>query len=110
MSDLRRIFETETPPPHQIDRRVYDARPVPARVERATRHGVYIEHGRGLVQGARVRALDYVASEALHAAGTLTELEALYLRRSPLGEGRYRAIADVAAVKLAEIVAETGRS
>lgn len=85
-------------------------RPVPARVVRAVDHGVAVEHGRGIVQAARVRALEYVATEALQAVAGLTELETLYIQRSPLGEGRYRAIADTAAVAMANIVAETGRS
>ena len=81
----------------------------PARIERAVRDGVAVEHGRGLVQAARVRALEYVSNEAMQAVAGLTELETLYLRRSPLGEGRYRAIADTAAVAFSNIVAETGR-
>ena len=82
----------------------------PTRIERAVREGVAVEHGRGLVQAARVRALEYVSNEALQAVAGLTELETLYLRRSPLGEARYRAIADNAAIAFATIVAETGRS
>jgi hypothetical protein len=85
-------------------------RPAPARVQRAVHHGVSIEHGRGLVAAARVRAVEYVATEAMQAVAGLTELETLYLSRSPLGDGRYRAIADTAAVALANIVAETGRA
>ena len=82
----------------------------PARIERAVREGVAVEHGRGLVQAARVRALEYVSTESMQAVAGLTELETLYLRRSPLGEGRYRAIADTAAIALANIVADTGRA
>lgn len=85
-------------------------RPIPARVVRAVDQGVAIEHGRGIVQAARVRALEYVSTEAMQAAAGITELETLHLQRSPLGEGRYRAIADTAAIALANIVAETGRS
>lgn len=81
----------------------------PARLERAVQQGVAAEHGRGLVQAARVRALEYVSTEALQAVAGLTELETLYLRRSPLGEGRYRAIVDTAAVAFANIVGDTGR-
>lgn len=81
----------------------------PARIERAVVEGVAIEHGRGLVQAARVRALEYVSTEALQAVAGLTELETLYLRRSPLGEARYRAIVDTASVAMANIVADTGR-
>lgn len=85
-------------------------RSVPARIDRAVRDGVAIEHGRGIVQAARTRALEYVATEAMQAVAGLTELETLYLQRTPLGENRYRTIADTAAVALANIVAETGRS
>jgi len=82
----------------------------PTHVRRAVHEGVALEHGRGLVAAARVRALEYVSTEAMQAVAGLTELEALYLSRCPLGEGRYRAIADTAAVALATIVAETGRA
>lgn len=81
----------------------------PARVERAVREGVAVEHGRGIVQAARTRAVGYVANEAMQTVADLSELEALYLRRTPLGENRYRMIADTAAVSLANIVADTGR-
>jgi hypothetical protein len=85
-------------------------RSTPARVERAVREGVAVEHGRGIVQAARARAVEYVANEAMQGVAGLTELEALYLRRAPLGEERYRAIADMAAVTLANIVSEAGRA
>ena len=84
-------------------------RPVPPKVERAVINAVAIEHGRGLVRAAQVRAVEYVATEAMQAVGGLTELETLYIQRSPLGESRYRAIADTAAVVVANIVAEAGR-
>lgn len=85
-------------------------RNVPARVERAVHEAVTVEHGRGIVQAARARAVEYVAAESLQATAGLTDMEALYLQRSPLGEARYRVIADTAAVALSNIVAETGRS
>jgi hypothetical protein len=85
-------------------------RPAPPRVQRAVHQAVAVEHGRGIVQAARVRAVEYVANEAMQAVAGLTELETLYLQRAPLGEARYRAIADTAACALANIVAETGRS
>ena len=81
----------------------------PARVERAVREGVAVEHGRGLVGAARARALEYVAHEAMQAVANLSELEALHLRRTPLGGDRLRMIADTASVALANIVADTGR-
>lgn len=82
----------------------------PAHVQRAVQEAVAVEHGRGLVQAARVRALEYVAHEAMQAVAGLSELEALYIQRTPLGEQRYRAIADTAACAVANIVAEAGRT
>ena len=84
-------------------------RPVPARIEQAVDNAVAVEHGRGIVRAARVRALEYVANEALQATAGLTELEMLYVQRAPLGESRYKAIVDTAAVVMANFVAEAGR-
>jgi hypothetical protein len=90
--------------------RELSARPVPTRVEQAVREGVAVEHGRGIVQAARARATGYVTDESMQVVAGLCQLEALYLRQAQLGEERYRLIADTAAVALAHIVAETGRS
>jgi hypothetical protein len=90
-------------------REISVSRRPPGRVEQAVTYGVAIEEGRGIVRAARVRALEYVATEALQATAGLTELESLYIQRSPLGSDRYKAIADTAAVMLANIVAEAGR-
>lgn len=110
MSPLpRRLAEAVRPPDQLIEQRVQGRYRAPARIERAVLEGVAVEHGRGLVQAARVRALEYVSTEAMQAVAGLTELETMYLRRTPLGEGRYRAIADTAAVAFANIVADTGR-
>lgn len=81
----------------------------PGRVERAIRNGVAVEHGRGIVQGARVRTVHYVASSAGRAVEDLTDMEALAIQRNPLAEPRLRAINDTATAALAHIVAETGR-
>ena len=62
-------------------------RPAPVRVQRAVHQAVAVEHGRGIVQAARVRAVEYVATEAMQAVAGLTELETLYIQRAPLGEG-----------------------
>ncbi len=110
MSIIPRRLTEATHAEDLIVRRVHGRHRAPARVERAVDTAVAVEHGRGLVQAARVRALEYVSTEAMLAIGNLTELETLYLRRSPLGEARYRAIADTAAVAFATIVADTGRS
>jgi hypothetical protein len=82
---------------------------VPARIQRAVNEAVAVEHGRGIVQAARVRAVEYVAHESLQAAARLTQMEAVYLQQSPLGEARYRVIADTACGTFANIIAETGR-
>lgn len=84
-------------------------RPVPARVVRAVDHGVAVEHGRGIVMAARARALEHVAEEAMHAAGRISQSEAFWTRHAPQGAARFQAIADLAAMGLADIVAEMGR-
>lgn len=84
-------------------------RPVPARIERAVHQGVAIEHGRGIVAAARVRSVEYVANEAMHAIGRLARDEAMYARQTPHAAARLQAIADLAAMNIADIVAETGR-
>jgi hypothetical protein len=84
-------------------------RPMPSRVQRAVHEAVAVEYGRGSVQAARVRALEQVADEAMQATGRLSQLEAFWTQHAPHGAGRYQAIADVAAMAMANIVAETGR-
>lgn len=84
-------------------------RPVPFHVERAVNRGVAVEHGRGIVRAAQARAVEYVAEEALHAVGRLARTEAVYARHVPHAAARLQAIADIAAMNLADIVAETGR-
>lgn len=81
----------------------------PARVERATREAVHVEHGRALVQAARVRGVHYVATTAARAVEDLTDLEALAIQRNPLAEPRLKAIVDTATAACAHLVAETGR-
>jgi hypothetical protein len=90
-------------------RDVLGRRWVPARVERAVNRGVATEHARALVRTAQVRAVEYVAEEALQAVGHLSRMEAIYARHVPHALGRLQAIADLAAMNLADIVAETGR-
>lgn len=84
-------------------------RPVPARVERAVNHGVAIEHGRGIVTAARVRALEYVAHEAMQSVGHLSQLQEFWSRQVPSSAGRMQAIADIATIQAADIVADMGR-
>lgn len=82
---------------------------VPARVERRVNYGVALEHGRGLVRAAQVRAVEYVSEEALQAVGRLARTEAFHSRYVPHAAARLQVIADLAAMSLADIVAETGR-
>ena len=82
---------------------------VPARVEQAVAYAVAVEHGRGIVRAAQIRAQEYVTSEALQAIARLADLESLYVRHSPLGENRCKAIADTSALVMTNIVAEGGR-
>lgn len=82
---------------------------VPARVVRAVKEGIAIEEGRGAVRAAQVRAMQYVAQQALQAVGHLSRTEAIYARHVPHAAARLQAIADIAAMNLAEITAETGQ-
>ena len=81
----------------------------PARVVRAVEHGQAVEHGRGLVQAARIRAMERVAEEALHATGRISQTEMFWVRHAPHAAGRVAAIADLAAMALADVVSELGR-
>lgn len=84
-------------------------RPVPTRVRKATDLGVAIEHGRAIVQAARVRGLERVAQEAMSATGALAREEAFWMNAAPHAAGRMQAIADMAAIAMAEIVSDLGR-
>lgn len=84
-------------------------RSLPTKVQRAALEGTAVEYGRGSVMVARVRALEHVTDEALLATGRLSQLEGFWSRHTPHSGGRYQAIADLAAMAMADIVAETGR-
>lgn len=84
-------------------------RPVPARVQRAVNRGVAVELGLGQVHAAQVRAVEYVADQALQAVGRLSRTEAFHARYVPHAAARLQAIADIAAMSLADIVAQTGQ-
>lgn len=107
MSDLSTGMSS-TPDPFASRARL-TRQPAPARIQRAVRHETAVEHGRGIVQAARVRAVEHVAHEALSATSHLSQLEAFYVRQAPHAAGRLQAIADMAALSMADIVAETGR-
>jgi len=80
------------------------------RLERAVRNEVDLVQARALVQARRVQAVDYVTSTSLRVVEGLTEMETQALRRTPLGDDRYKAIVDTATGVLARIVAETGQA
>ena len=84
-------------------------RRVPGRVERAAHQGAGIEYARGIVQFARIHAMESVARDALKATGRLSREEAFLARQSPHAIGRLQAIVDLAAVSMADMVAEMGR-
>jgi len=90
--------------------RVHGRGNVTPRIQRAVEQAVALEHGRAIIQAARVRGVDYVGTEAMQTVAGITDLETLYLQRSPLGEGRFKLIADTVTCAVAGIVAETGRS
>lgn len=90
-------------------RETVGGRRVPARIHKATDLGVAIEHGRGIVQAARVRGLERVAQEAMSATGALAREEAFWMNTAPHAAGRMQAIADVAAIGMAQIVSDLGR-
>ena len=75
-------------------------RALPALVERAVRDEVALVQGRGIVQGARTQAVEYVAHSALRAVEDLTAMETLAMERNPLGDARYKAIVDAATASL----------
>lgn len=77
------------------------------RVPREVVRAVDREHGRGLVQAARVDARAHVARTALLNTALLSADEASFIQMAPLGEARYRAIADAYAIFAA---GEVGRS
>ncbi|WP_199040063.1 hypothetical protein [Glycomyces salinus] len=80
-------------------------RPV-SRVPREVTKAVERERGNAVVQAARVEGRALVAHVALSNAAALSNEEALYLQAAPLGEARYKAIADAYALYAAN---EVGR-
>jgi hypothetical protein len=88
---------------------VIGRRQPPARVVRAVDHGVAVEHGRGIVRAAQVRALEYVTEEAIQATGRLSQSEAFWTQHCPHGAARFQTIADLAAMGLANIVSDMER-
>jgi len=83
--------------------------PVPRSIQRAVNRGMATERGRGQVRGAQVRALEYVTDQALQAVGRLSRTEAIHAHYVPHAAARLQAIADIAAMSLADIVAQTGQ-
>ena len=76
------------------------------RVPREVAKAVTREHGRGLVLAARLDAGAHVARSALLNTAMLTKDEENFLQFAPLGEARYKAIADAYAIYAA---GEVGR-
>lgn len=90
-------------------RQVMARRPIPPAIRNATERGIAIEQGRALVQTARIRGFERVASEGMHAVGSLSREEAFWSRNVPHAAARLQTLADIAAMAIADIVAEAGR-
>lgn len=68
------------------------------RVPREVVKAVTREHGRGLVRAARLDAGAHVARTALVNTAMLSKDEETFIQFAPLGEARYKAIADAYAI------------
>lgn len=68
------------------------------RVPRDVVRAVEREHGRGLVNAARVNAGAHVARTALVNTAMLSRDEETFIQFAPLGEARYKAIVDAYAI------------
>jgi hypothetical protein len=90
-------------------RRPLGRHPVPRGVARQVNRAMAIELGIGQVGGAQVRAFEYVADQALQAVGRLSRTEAFHAHYVPHAAARLQAIADIAAMSLADIVAQAGQ-
>lgn len=82
---------------------------VPARLVRATRDAVQHEQAQSLVDEARAHRVGRVAATGLRVVEELSAQETLALQRTPVGDRRYQAIVDAAAMGIAHLVAETAR-
>lgn len=76
---------------------------------RAAGRAADVARGRGLVLAAEVRSIEYVTQEALQAVNHLSYLEACYARQLPHATARFQTLVDLAAINMANIVAEAGR-
>jgi hypothetical protein len=80
-----------------------------SRIEGATRLGLArIDHAAEL-QAARVEAVGYVGSRAMHEITLLSQLEGQLAQLVPSAAGRLHALGDLSALAMAEVVAETVR-
>lgn len=79
------------------------------RLVRAVEHNVLEAHGDGIINAAKVRAVEHVASEALQATASLSRQEASLMQHVPHAAGRLQFIADQAAMAMGEILIEMRR-
>jgi hypothetical protein len=82
---------------------------VPARYERAAREAVCSEYVRAQHDAARVKRIQRTGELGIQATEDLTNTEALALMSNPMGESRYKLIADNATIAIARVVADAGR-
>ena len=87
-----------------VPRRNYLSPNRSGRMPRAAARAVEYERERAAVAVAQVNRVALTAQVALQRAAEISELENRLIQMAPLGEARYRAIADAAAMGLANIV------
>jgi len=61
------------------------------------------------VQRAHIRGFERVASEGMQAIGNLSREEAFWMRQAPHAAPRLQAVADIAAMSIANMVSDAGR-
>jgi hypothetical protein len=93
--------------PHRYSRENREVGRELARMEAQARMSLARIERTADVEAGRVRSVAYVGKQALHATAMLTEVEQQLGRLVPEAAGRLQAIADITALGLAEIVAET---
>ena len=83
--------------------------PVPYQVltptlPRYVARAIDMQRGHAAVAAAKIDAVAFAGTVALHRAAELTDLEARLIKMAPLGEARYQAIADTTAAAMVSVV------
>jgi len=77
-------------------------------IPRPVNRNIRYAHEDGLVAAAKIEALQYATQTALLAAGSASALETNLIQTIPLGEPRYRAIADAFVVGATTVIYRMG--